>query len=118
MLRKVLCAGFIAVMTVTLVAAEEFTATIKKVDGKNITLNKGKKGETVADETLTVADNVKVAKGNFNKDTKKIEAGDALEGGLSHSTFKEIGEKGVRVRVVTDNNKITEIYVTGKKKGN
>lgn len=116
MLRKVLCAGFVVAVTVGLVAGEEFTATIKKVDGKNVTLNKSKKDAKVDDETLTVADNVKVVNGKFDKDTKKVDAGDPIEGGLTNSKFTNIGEKGVRARIITDNNKIVEIRVTGGKK--
>ncbi len=115
MLRKILCAGFVVAVTVGLVTAEEFRATIKKVDGKNVTINKGTKDTKAEDETLVADENVKVLNGKFNKDTKKLEPGDPIEGGLANSKFKDIGEKGLRATIITDNNKITEIRVQGKK---
>src|SRR5262249_35013885 len=101
--------------------------SISKVDGNKVTLTKRKKGEKGEEMTLTATDDVKVVKGKFNKDTKKVEAGDTIEGGLKAELFTKIGEKGVFGRVITnDDGKITEIRVFqgfggkfgGKKKKN
>ncbi len=96
--------------------AEEIRAIITKVEGDKVTfaVSKGK-GEKGDEKTMPVADNVKVVKGKFNQETKKVEAGEALEGGLKNERFSKIGEKGVGATIVTDadNKKITEIRVFG-----
>jgi hypothetical protein len=134
---------FAAVCTMTLVGyvvADEFTAVITKVDGKNISYFKteagkggkgggGKKGgggaKKIGDEQKAVAaDGIKVSKGMFDADTKAFKAGDALEGGLTNEMFKSIdAEKGVGVTITiadtgADKGKITSIVTKGgKKKG-
>lgn len=110
MYRKFLGASFVLAVIVSVVAGEEFFAGIRKVDadGKNVTFIKFKKGEKGEEETLPVADNVKVVNGKFNKEEKKVEAGDAIEGGLKNERFKNI-EKGVGAMIVTEGGKITEI---------
>jgi hypothetical protein len=96
--------------------SDEFQATIKKVDGDKVTFaKKVKKGETAKDETMSAA-GVKVFKGKFNKETKMVEKGDAIEGALSADVFKNIPENGVGAFIITSGDKITEIRVTGKKK--
>jgi len=124
MLRKLLCAGVILALCVGITLADEFRASITKVDGNNVTFTKvkfdkdTKKVEKGESTTLPVADNVKVTKGKFDKDTKKTEAGDPIEGGLKNKMFTDIGEKGVGATIVTDsdNKKIIEIRTGGKKK--
>lgn len=115
MLRKLLCAGFVAAVVVSLAVADEFGASIRKVDNGKVTFVKFKKGtgdkkfEVDGEpQTLPVADNVKVQGSKFNKDEKKLETTD-LEGGLKNERFKNIGEKGVVARITTDDGKITEI---------
>jgi hypothetical protein len=105
----VLCVGF--------TVAEEIRAIITKVSGDKVTFaeNKGK-GERGAEKTMSTKANVKVVKGKFNQDTKKLEPGDPLEGGLKNKMFSEIGEKGLQATVVTEGNTITEIRVGGGKK--
>jgi hypothetical protein len=116
MLRKVIAAAVVVVLFVGVAFAAEIRAVITKVDGDKVTFTemkgKGQKGE---EQTLPVAKNVKVVKGKFNKEAKKFEAGDEIEGGLKHKMFSSIGEKGVRALVVTDadGKKITEIRVFG-----
>lgn len=116
MFRKLMCAVFVMTVSIGLVAADEFGAVVKKVDGDKVTFYKVKKGEKGEDTTLPAAKDVKVAKGKANKDTKKYEAGDAIEGGLKNDLFKS--EKGVTVRITTDadNKNITQILVTTPKK--
>jgi hypothetical protein len=97
MVRKLF--GSILVMTLAIgfATAEEFTATIKKVEGNKVTFSKisfkDKKIEKGEDVTLPAAANVKVAKGKFNKEDKKIEAGEAIEKGLKNEMFAKLSEK-------------------------
>jgi hypothetical protein len=121
MLRKLVCAVVVLGLCVGITLAEEIRAIIIKVDGDKVTFaeNKGK-GERGAEKTMPVVDKVKVVKGKFNKDTMKLEAGDAIENGLKNEMFSKIGEKGVQATITTDsdNKKITQIVVGGKgKKG-
>jgi hypothetical protein len=115
-MRRIAVAASILLLTFSVALAEEFRATITKVEGNKVTLTKTKfnkdtkkieKGDSV---TLTAADNVKVVKGKFNRETKKVEAGEALQGGLKNELFS----KGTAsVRVVTDSDgKITEIIAS------
>jgi hypothetical protein len=136
---------FAAVCTFTLVGyvvADEFSAQITKVDGKNVSYFKteaggkggggkggGKGGfgggKRVGDEQkATAADSCKVSKGMFDMDTKSFKAGDPIEGGLNSDMFKNIdSEKGVNVTITiadsgADKGKITSIVTKGgKKKG-
>ncbi len=127
MIRKLVCAMVVMVAVIGVVVADEFTASITKVDGNKITYQKykkaekGKKGVGEKDGepvTVAVAKDAKIAQGKFNKDTKKLEAGDAIEGGLSAPVFSKIGDKGVAARITTDadNKTVTQILVVGGKK--
>lgn len=121
MFRKMMCAVFVMTVSMGLVAAEEFTATITKAGDGKITYQKfkkgekGKKGEKDGDPvTIAVASDAKIVKGKFNKDTKKLEAGDAVEGGLkAEALTKASEEKGVFARITTDadNKKVTQIIL-------
>jgi hypothetical protein len=118
MLRKVVCVAVILVLSVSVVMADEIRAVITKVEDNKVTFAEAKgKGEKGAEQTLPVAQNVKVVKGKRNKETKKVEAGEELENGLKNEVFSNIGEKGVRATIVTDsdNKRITEIRVTLRK---
>jgi hypothetical protein len=119
MFKKFVLAGFTFVVLVGVSLSDEMRVFITKIEGDNVTFakneGKGKKGDPM---TLPVAKDLKVNKGNFNKDTKKIEAGDAIDGGLKAEVFTKIDpEKGMQVTIVTDadNKKITQIIVGGKK---
>jgi hypothetical protein len=119
LLRKFACVAVLLVLGVGLVMAEEFGVNIQKVDGNKITAIKGKKKDQPGTEvTLTATDDVKVFKGKFNQDTKKLEKGDAIADGLKAEVFTKIDEKkGLNVRVTTnDDGKVTEIVVGGGKK--
>jgi hypothetical protein len=117
MLRKVVATSLVLVLSVGVVFADQFRAIITKVEGDKVTFaemkGKGQKGE---EQTLPVAKDVKVVKGKFNKETKSVEAGDELPGGLKNKRFTDIPEKGVPAFIVTDGKKITEIRVLGGKK--
>src|SRR5262249_16468529 len=103
MFRRLVCAIFVVAIAVGVTLAAEINAVITKVDGDKVTFaeNKGK-GERGESKTLPVTDNVKVVKGKKNKETKKVEAGDAIEGGLKNKMFSNISEKGLGATVVTD----------------
>jgi hypothetical protein len=123
MLRKFIAAGFVAAVVVSFVAAEEFAASITKVDNGKVTfakLKKGEKGklfERDVEQTLPVADKVKVSRGRFDFKEKKYEVTEELTDGLQNERFKKIGEKGMFARIVTnDDGKITEIRITEFKK--
>jgi hypothetical protein len=118
MLRKVIAASLVLVLSASVVFADEIRAAITKVEGNKITFAEMKgKGERGDEQTLPVAKNVKIVKGKFNRETKTVEAGDELPGGLKHKMFTDIPEKGVRALVVTEGKKITEIRVFGGKGG-
>lgn len=128
MIRKLVCAVAVMVVAVGFVMADEFTATITKVDGNKITyqkfkkVKKGEAPEKIGDAVEISAKDATVAKGTFNKDTKKVEKGDAIEGGVKGlaELVTKSGEKGVPARITTseDGGKGTasQILVTGGKK--
>jgi hypothetical protein len=111
MLRKIVCASFVLVLCVGIGFAEELRGIITKVEGDKVTFTEVKGKEKGDTKTMPVDAKVKVVKGKFNPDTKKLEAGDAIEGGLKNAMFTKIGEKGVFATLVTDadNKKITEV---------
>ncbi|MBX9680618.1 MAG: hypothetical protein K2X38_17835 [Gemmataceae bacterium] len=115
-MRKILAAMAVLVCGFGVLVAEEFGGTIKKVDGDKITVQKrgAKKGEKGEEVTLTVAKDAKITKGKFNKEEKKVEPGEALEGGLKNEVFS----KEVNARITEDGGKVTAISVFqfGKKK--
>jgi hypothetical protein len=128
MSRKLFCSMFVMVLGVSFVAADEFTATITKVDGGKITYQKMKKGEKKGDAPVKDGDPVviavdskaTIAKGMGKKG--KFEAGDKIEDGLKNEIFskEKLGEKGVGARITTegegDKAKVTQILVLGGKK--
>ena len=100
MFRKLVCAMFVMTIGIGIVAAEEFTASITKVDGDKVTLQKMKKGEKgkFGQEkdgdpvTLTVAKDAKITKAKFSFDKDNMKATwtneGALEGVLKNEIFK------------------------------
>ena len=118
MLRKLVGAAVLLVLCVGLTIADEIRAVILKVEGNDVTFAESKKGQKGPEKTMPVADNAKVVKGKFNRETKKLEAGDPIDDGLKNAMFSSIGEKGIRATVVTDddNKKIIEIRVAPEKK--
>ncbi len=125
MLRKLACAVAVLAFGFSVASAEEIFGAIKKVDGKEITVTKFKKGEKKAGEemVLKLAAKVKVVSAKFNKEEKKFEPGDELENGLKNERFQKIGKFGVMARIITnDDGQVTEIQVfpgfKGKKKPN
>lgn len=121
-MKKFAVAAGVMFLSFAFVTAEEFTAVITKVEGKKVTFaklikgEKGEKGKKGEEQTLTVSDSAKIVKAKFSKgdDGKfKIEAGEALEGGLENKAFKN--EKGTTARITTsdDGKSITQIMTFG-----
>jgi hypothetical protein len=122
MLRKIVCIAIVLTLSAGIAFADEFGAIITKVEGNKVTFHpfEFKKGANKGDEkTMKVAKDVKVVRAKFNKETKMIEAGDEIEGGLKHKMFSDIPEKGYFARISTDddNKRIKEIRVFMFKKG-
>jgi hypothetical protein len=117
MVRKVIAASLVLVLSVGITFADEIRGVITKVEGGKVTFAKiegrGKDAKKGEEMTLPVAKDVKVVGMKFNQETKKAEVGDPIEGGLKHKMFTTIGDRGVRGVIVTDdgNKKITEIRV-------
>jgi hypothetical protein len=121
MYRKLVGGVFVLALCIGVAMAEEINGVITKVEGNKVTFAEMKGKEKGAEKTLTVSDKLKVVKGKFNKDTKTVEAGEAIPEGLKAPQFTNIGERGVRASIVTEGDKITEIRVMGgrgKKKDN
>jgi hypothetical protein len=121
MLRKVIAASFVLLLSVGVVFADEIIGRITKVEGNKVTFTAFKGKEKGEEQTLPVAKSAKIVKGKFNKETKSVETGDEIEGGLKNKMFTELPEKGIFARITTEDKKITEIAVfprfgKGKKK--
>jgi len=122
MLRKAVCAVAVLAFSVGLVFAAEIRGVITKVsaDGKTITFGKfDRETKSITDEKeYTVSSSVKVLKGKRNPDTKKLEAGEELQGGLSNDMFKNIGKRGVFATITTDDSgNVTQIVAGGGGRG-
>jgi hypothetical protein len=122
MVKRLVGAVVVLAVSVGFVFAEEFSASITKIEDGKVTFHRtkfvDKKLEKGEKETLPLADKVKVMTAKFAKG--KIEPGDELPEGLKNERLQKIGEKGVGAQIVTngDGKKITEIRVFqfGKKK--
>src|SRR5262245_57419586 len=115
MLRSLVAAVLVLVLGVGVGLAAEFSAVITKIGDGKVTFNEMKGKEKGDEQTLPIAADAKILTAKFNKETKKVEAGDALKDGLKNEMFSKISEKGLRATIVTDadNKKVTEIRVFG-----
>ena len=127
-MRKFVAASLVLVLSVAVAAADEFVGFITKLEDGKMSVKKSKGTET-EEVTLKVADNVKIVRGKMNMNTKKLEAGEAYEGGKDAlaKQVKETAERvkkwieegkkgfglGVFASIVTEGDKVTEIRVTG-----
>jgi hypothetical protein len=116
MLRKIIGTTVVALLFVSFAFAEEIRAVITEVKDGKVTFakmeGKGKDAKKGESQTLPAADDIKVVKGMFNKETMKVEEGDAIEGGLKNEMFTKIdAEKGMRATVTTDGGKVTKIVI-------
>lgn len=125
---KFVAASLILVIAVAVAAADEFVGFITRFEAGKMIVKKSKGTET-EEVALKVADSVKIVRGKMNMNTKKIEAGEAYEGGKDAlaKQVKETAEKvkkwteegkkgfglGVFASIVTEGDKVTEIRVTG-----
>lgn len=128
-MRKFVAASLVLVLSVAGAGAEEFVAFITKFEDGKMTVKKSKGTEAPEEVNLKFDDTVKIVRSKVNKDTMKIEAGEAYEGGKDAlaKQVKETAEKvkkwteegkkgfglGVFASIVTDGDKVTEIRVTG-----
>jgi hypothetical protein len=125
---KFVAASFVLMIAVTGAAADEFTGFITRYEDSKMTVKKSKGTET-EEVTLKVADNVRIVRSKMNLNTKKLEAGEAYEGG-KEALAKQVKETAERVKkwteegkkgfglgvfasIVTEGGKVTEIRVTG-----
>ena len=127
-MHKFIAASLVLVIAVTVAAADELTGFITRFEDGKMTVKKTKGTET-EDVTLKIADKVKIVRSKMNMNTKKMEAGEAYEGGKDalakqvKSTAEQVkkwteeGKKGfglgVFASIVTEGDKVTEIRVAG-----
>ncbi len=115
MLRKAVCAVAVLAFAFSVAVADEFFGVIQKIDGNKITVakleGKGKNAKVGESMTLTAAADIKVVRGKFNKEEKKLEAGDDVKDGRYNKRLQNSGELGVRARITTDANTITQILI-------
>src|SRR5438067_428376 len=115
-----------AVVTVCLsgvAAGEEFLALVSKVEDSQVTIRRLGKGKKVGtDERLPLALKPKLSVGQFNKDTKKFEAGESLEWIEVERLLQAAYPRGVPAYVVVrddDRRTVTAIrFLRLKKKAN
>lgn len=126
---KFVAASLVVVIAIDVAAADEFVGFVTKFDDGKMTIKKSKGTEAPEEVILKFADDVKIVRGKFNRETMKIEAGEAYEGGKDAfaKEVKETAERvkkwteegkkgfglGVFARIVTEGDKVTEIRVTG-----
>lgn len=90
--------------------AAEFSATlVKMVDGK-LTLMNGV-GKKKKEFTIAVDEKCVIVAAKYDKKTKKIEAGDAIVGGLKNPLFDKLDKEPVEawVRTSAENDKVLEL---------
>ena len=113
-MRKIAAGVFMMLAGIGVARAEDFFGSITKVDGNKITVMKFgefKKGEAPKPEevTLTADDACKVIQGGkFNRETKKVEGGNAVEGGIKNKLFKK---STVMANITTDGDKVTQVSI-------
>ncbi len=128
-MRKFVAASLVLVIAVAVAAADEYVGFITKFEDGKMSVKRSKGTELPEEVTLKVADNVKIVRSKMNMNTKKIEAGEAFEGGKDAlaKQVKETAERvkkyieegkkgfglGVFASIVTEGDKVTEIRVTG-----
>jgi hypothetical protein len=128
-MRKFIAASLVLMIATAVVAADEFVAFITRFEDGKMTVKKSKGTEPPEEITLKLADNVRIVRSKMNMNTKKLEAGEAFEGGkealakLVKQTAEQVkkwteeGKKGfglgVFASIVTEGEKVTEIRVTG-----
>jgi hypothetical protein len=117
-MRKFVCAAVVTVLAFSVAMGDEFVARVNKIEDGKVTFTKVKKGEKGEEATLPLAKGAKMVKGKFNKESKTIEAGDALDKEAVSTIMEKSGKKGAFAFIVTDGDgkHITEIRFFGGKK--
>jgi hypothetical protein len=126
---KFVAASLVLVLWVAVASADEFVGFITTFEDGQMTVKKSKGTEATEEVTLKFDDDVRIFRSKFNKDTQKIEAGEAFEGGKEAlaKLVKETAERvkkwteegkkgfgpGVFASIVTEGDKVTEIRVAG-----
>lgn len=123
--------ALVFVLSVTVAAANdnEVVGHITRFEDGKMTVKISQGSETPEEVTLKFDDDVKIFRSRFNMDTMKIEAGEAYEGGkealaehVKETAAKvrkwtEEGKKGfgpgVFASIITEEDKVLEIRVTG-----
>lgn len=109
--------GLLLMLIVTQLRADEFFASIRKIEDGEIFLAKtnlgkgkrGKKGRS-AFESMPLAENVKVTAAKYKRKTQKFQVGISLAGGLKHDVFRN-RSGSVTARIVTADQQVVEINV-------
>jgi hypothetical protein len=123
MLRRAVCAVAVLAFSVGLVVAAEIRGVITKIsdDGKTITVGKfNRETKEVTDaKEYTVSSTVKILKGKYNKEEKKLEStGEEFKNGLANDRFKNLGKRGTPAMITTDDSgNVTQIVVGEQRKG-
>jgi hypothetical protein len=110
MLRSLSCACLALVLCGVVVLAGEFRGVVTKSDPDKHTIvfQQMDKKEKVGDPVELSVKDAKILKATFDKETKMLKT-DPLEGGLKADTFtKADPEKGVRVTIVAEGDKLTK----------
>jgi hypothetical protein len=118
-MRKFVCAAVVVVFAFSVAVADEFIASVRKIDGDKVTfVKKAKKGEEGKEMTLPLAKDAKILKGKYSFKDKAFTPGDPVERAALTTMLEKAGEKGVTAQLVTDadNKKITEVRLIGGKK--
>jgi len=131
-MRKFVCAAVATLMVFGVALAEDYTAVISKVEDGKVTFKKFKLNkedmttELVDEQTLPTTAGVKVVKGKYDEDTKKMVATDAIEGGLKHGRFTRLDptrknkfgfDGGLTATITVEGGKITQVMVHSGGKG-
>jgi hypothetical protein len=120
MMARFCCTLLVLVACQGWLLAEEFTAVISKVEQGKVTYRRSPAKKKDAERVLPASKNCRVFLAQYNQDTKKIEPGDEVAGGLKNDLFARIPPPGIDARVITDaeGKAITEIRIFQlKKKG-
>jgi hypothetical protein len=120
-MRKFLGSAVVVLVAFTIASGDEYRAIIKKIDDGKVTFAKRIDKTTTGDDmTLPLANDAKLVKGVFDKDSKTFKAGDALEKAAVKDIMTKAADKGAQAFIVTDkdNKSVTEIrFITGGKGG-
>jgi hypothetical protein len=99
------------------VAADEFGAMLRKVDGNKLTISRwfrgkeGQKGKFGPEETVRASAKIKVAFFRYDPEKGKYEEREPVKDGLKNDIFKTLPKIGRAAQVKMENNEVTRILV-------